>query len=305
MSDQKPPSVHPLQPAFPADAIEKLLVAGKALGTAQTPSGLRPFVILPSDWNLEPLDFAKEEPLPPLPDHIREVVTIQDTESFISYVKLYQGPLTRVFATPLNIRTFTKSSTPAKFTAIIDYHQPGKEALHSRKGHVALFACPLSEELLVWLGKNGQRQAQLDFVEFIESNAPDIVTPEAAKLMEFALNFSNKTTVAFKSTFNRTTGGRILTYDEDIDISGGQTTRKEGKMTVPERMTLKMPVFEGGKSFDFQARIDYRTDGGKLTIAFHLLRAQDVFRAAFKEVRSEIEAGVSIPILTGSVEVED
>lgn len=276
---------------------QELLNAGKALGAAIQPgNGLQPYAIVPPGHTLSPIP---REPLPALPDHIRQKVKLEEMESFVAYVNAFKTHTTRIFARRPNLAEVKPgSSGGASFTALLDYHEGGRDPLAKRAAHVAVFPVPLSLEFSTWLGLDGKPLAQMDFVQFIEANCADVVTPDSATLMEMALNFEAKTSVNFQSKVNRVTGGRELVFQEAVEAGAPSV----GSMKVPEWMTLRLAVFEGGKSYELKARLEYRPNSGRLAITYHLQRPHDVVRAAIKDMREEIAAATELEILTGAAD---
>lgn len=272
----------------------QLLRAGRALGDAHHPVGVAPYTIVPEGYRLE---FLPEEKFPSLPDHIRQFVRLDDPVSFCAYVKEFRTHTTRIFATaPVLERLIRGESGGLKFTALIDYHEAGKEQTPQRVAHKAEYPCPLSLEVRTWLGSNGKALSQTDFVNFIEANCADVVTPDSASLMEMALNFEAKTSASFSSKIDRVSGGRSLQFSETVDQSGTTTA---GQMKVPENLVIRLPIFEGGKAYEIRARLEYRAPGGKLTIAYHLQRPQEAFRMAIVDLRKDIETATELPVFTG------
>lgn len=288
----------PPKPA-PISNVEELLRAGKALGTPNTPPApFAPYAVIPDGFTLTPLPLR---PLNPLPDHIRQAVRLEDSESFITYVKAFRIHTTRVFAAAVKLQNVSPNNAGgAKFTALLDYHEGQTEQKAARVAHVVEYPVPLSLEFSIWLASSGKGLAQMDFVQFIENNCMDVVKPTSADLMELALNFEAKTSVTFQSKVDRVSGGRSLIFQEDV--AAGQSGNI-GQMKVPDGLTLRIPVFEGGKPYEFQARLEYRPQSGRLTITYHLQRPHDVFRAAWKDLRAEIATALELEILTGSADL--
>jgi hypothetical protein len=276
-----------LSPTFTAE----LLAAGKALGDVATPGGpFAPFVIIPDNYKLDPVPFAPDTPLP---GFIDQTVTLHDPESFVAYVKRYKTLKTLIFATLPK----TASGSDAQFRAVFDYHTGGKgdDQKPERCAHHAIFPCPLSIQWATWIGITGKPQTQLAFIEFIDANKADIVTPDSATLLELAINFESRTEVNFGSKVDRVHGGRKLTFNEEIN-----GINKAGEpITVPDTLKLSLPVFEGGKAFEIAARLEWRPTGGKLHVSVHLHRPFDLVRKALADLRAEIAAGTEIEPMTG------
>lgn len=274
-------------------SVSLLLAAGKSQAPAVSIPGHQVGTIIPDGYRFEPIPFADPAPLLP---YIKQAVELSDADSFVAYVKRYQTKNTLIFATlPIGV-----SGAGAEFRAVFDYHVGGKGEEHvaARCSHQAFFPCPPSTNWTAWLAVNGKAQTQDAFISFIEANSIDIVSPDAASLMEMAANFESKTEVEFVSKVDRLTGARKLSFNETV--SGGATTK--GTITVPDSLKVKLPVFEGGKPFDLTARLEWRPSNGKLHVTVHLLRPMDVVRLALAEVRKEIAAAVEIEPMTGKLQ---
>jgi len=275
--------------------IAELTALGSALGVPKTVQGLKPQIILPPGY--QALEAPRAE-LPPLPDHIRAAVTLNDSDSFIEYVKAFRTFTTRLFATTPDLEEIgPDSSGGAQFTAVLDYHEGGKEQKAARTAHTVVYPLPLSQQFSTWLGINGEPMSQNDFIEFIEANKLDVVSPDSASLMELAVNFESKTEVRFASKVDRVTGGRNLIFQEAIDAQSSST--RQGTIKVPDTMAIRVPILEEGKVFEIKCRLQWLPSNGNLRVVVHLQQYRDVFRHAFKEVRAEIEEALELKILSG------
>lgn len=282
-----------------ATGVDELLAAGKALGEPiLPPAGFMPQIIVPKGYELHSIPLAT---LKPLPDHIRQAVTLEDADSFIAYVKTFRTSTAQLFAAAVKLASVSaQNAGGACFTALLDYHGGGKnEQTAGRVAHTAKYPVPLALEFSTWLGSNGKAMAQMDFVGFIEANCADVVTPDSASIMELALNFEAKSSVNFQSKVDRVTGGRNLTFQEQVEAGAPNV----GQMRVPEWLTLLLPVFDGGKAYEFKARMEYRPNNSRLTITYHLQRPHQVFRQAWNDLRAEIANALEVQILTGSATV--
>lgn len=272
-------------------AVKQLLIAGAALGTPHTLDRHQPYRLVPEGYTAEPIPVAD---LPPLPDHIRQQVRLEDADSFAAYVKRYQNTRTLIFARPAT------SGGDASFEAIFDYHHAAKgleeERQAQRCAHRAVYPCPFSVEWKAWRAIDGKQQAQEPFLDFLDANAADIFHPTSADIHELALNFSAKTEVTFQSGLSRTVKGTTLTYQENVQAGGG----KSGSIQVPDLIALRLPIFEGGAPFDVAARIAWDPRGGSLKISVHLQRVERVVRTALAHLRSEIKEATGLEPLTGA-----
>lgn len=293
-----------------ANTLETALATGKALGKPIELPGYKPIVIFPEGYVMEPLEHAPDKPLP---GFITQGVKLDEAESFISYVTSYRQDNTRVFFTSPGLAALLAMSGTACFLAVLDYHLTHEQAekrdivdpdsfaddtMARRGAHKARFDCPLAIEWKTWMGVNGQALGQEVFIDFVEANSRDVVTPTAADIMEMAINFESASTGRFQNKINRTVTGKSLTFSEETDARsqvGGTSIR------VPDGLTLKLPVFEGGPLYEVQARLVYTVKDGKLTIAVNLLRPHLVLRDALEAVREQIATELKLEVLRGGL----
>jgi len=267
-----------------ASSTHELLAAGKALGAPIQLAGVPPYLIVPAGWQIHPL------PAVALPDYIQQRVALSDAESFIAYVNQYKTPATVLFCEK---KDAAAGGVAAVFTAVFDYHDPITGANRCR--HVATYGTPYSDEWKAWKAVDGKAMGQEAFINFIEANAPDVVDPDSASLMEFTTNFETKTDVTFASRIDRVTGGVCIGFKEDIS---GAT--KDGVLrNIPARLGLSVPVFANAVVNNVKARLEWKPSGGKLSVTVHLVRSNLVLAEALEEVMREIAAGCSLRILSG------
>jgi uncharacterized protein YfdQ (DUF2303 family) len=284
--------------------ITALLAAGAGTAPVKHEPGYTPLVLVPDGYTAKPLEHEKPKPLK---EFIDQRVTLSTLESFAAYVKRYQSSTTVILA--------EVSDTGATFTAVFDYHQAAKDATiaptcatgvanvdltqANRLAHRAIYKCPRSFEWQQWHGNNARAMDQEKFAAFIEANVPDITDPTSGTLLEMVLNFEMKSNVDFKSNIVRQNGARTLTFNETIEATGGTTA---GSIKVPEEIGLKLPIFHGGKPYEFRAKLYYKAPGGKLQISYELKRPHEQLQAAIKDVMADIATETNITPLAGRLE---
>ena len=218
----------------------------------------------------------------PAPTRARGTVTLTDAASFIACVAELQTLQTRLYG----------QANPPKFTAVFNDDGTTRPGW---KDHRAVYACPLSVEWREWTGKNAQAMNQEAFAKFIEDNAPDIVTPPAADMIEIARTLEAKKKVNFASGVRLDNGATEFTYEEDI-----QGTAAKGRLQVPQTFTLGVAVMENGPRYAVTARLRYRiADKGALTLWFDLERPHKIVEDAAREVRDQIADGTGLRVFNG------
>jgi uncharacterized protein YfdQ (DUF2303 family) len=240
------------------------------------------FAVIPQDHQLVSLEQYQYATFPRLKSgHVK----LFDAASFCAYYDLFSDSDSRIFADP----------TAFSFTAVLDYHQAGDGEPRFGK-HVAMFICRKSEEWMTWSNTNKKQMSQVDFADFIESNAPDIHEPPAAAMLDVARDLKAKNEVTFESGVRLSDGQQRLVYQETIRGSVGKAN-----MDVPEQFVIRIPIFYGSAPVAITARLRYRINTGKLVFWSDLLRANQMAQEAFEATVRGIAAETSTQVLMGSV----
>lgn len=224
-----------------------------------------------------------------IPARKRGTFTFHTADSFARYIKAHDDPGTAVFA----------DITAARFTAVLNGHAPNTAADGPYPGwadHRATLTLQKTLPWLRWEAANGKLLSQVDFATLIEDSAPEIVTPDAATMLELAQTFQAKTGVVFRQATVLQSGQRQMTYSEDTQASAGSG----GQITIPEHIELALKPFEGGSAYRVKARFRYRLSDGRLSLGYVLDRPEDVLREAFDESFEQIEAASGAVCYLGS-----
>ena len=106
----------------------------------------------------------------------------------------------------------------------------------------------------------------------------DIIKPEAAKMMQIALNFRLKSDVRFASAARLQSGEIDFSYANIVTATAGSD--KGGRVSIPETFTIEIPVFGGiaARKYTIEARFRYRLKEGALSIWYDLVRPHKVMR---------------------------
>ncbi len=263
--------------------IQAAVAAGAALGdprTADAAPGSGVFTVVPKGYELASLEGFLARPL-----HVRQIVDLDDAESFIEYVKEYRlDERTRIFF----------DQEEAEFVAVLDYHGNGEAPEWC--AHRAMFKAQQSVEFTTWMAQNKRQMQQVEFARFLEENLPDVVEPAGAVLLEIALTFEAKKDVEFASGVRLQNGQIQLTYNEVV-----RGTAQKGTLEVPEQFVLGIPIHTGGPSYRIPVRLRWRLHEGKATFWYELVRPHRFVEAALKEIRERIAAETALKVLAGSL----
>lgn len=278
-----------------ADAIASL-VRESALPIFKQPSEhgtAMPLLVNPRNCTVESL-----ERFLPLPIRKRAKVTVRDHDSFIDYVKLHQEPGTILFA--------HLDTAGASFTAVLDYHlsngdpravgfKPGAPGWGDHRCTLRLEHTP---EWKAWVAGNNTPMDQAKFALFLEDNRLDITEPEAGRVIDIAKSLTATTGSKFKSQVNFENGDRVFAYEEQTTATAGRT----GKLAVPEKLKLKLPVFINGPELPIEAWFRYRVKDGELVLFYSLIHAHKVIEAAVATSRAAIEGETKLQVHHGALE---
>lgn len=227
---------------------------------------------------------------------ITQKVTVETQESLETYAKRYAGASSLILA----------SIASNTIVAILDYHEaradqdgvvrPLLEIEHQFGGHVATLSLPFSLEWKEWTGVDGRMMPQLDFCKFLEECAEDIVTPDAATVIEACRDLQSLKRVDFRSVVREDSDNyRIEYHDEDT-----VTTRNEA-VIMPSEIVLDIPVYFGGDPVRVNALIRWHVKDGALSLGVKLRRAERIRQDTFKGIVEEIAADTGFPRVYGSI----
>jgi uncharacterized protein YfdQ (DUF2303 family) len=239
-----------------------------------------PFVLVPEGYTVEDV-----EGMLPKPVITRRAVRLLDSSSFIRYVNNFKLENTILFAND-------QETGGPTVKGVIDY--PSKnQAEHG--AHTVTFAPTLSEQWKRWTALSGKPQSQAAMAAFLEENIIDVVEPVAADLMEVCLSMEATMKGAFRSGVRLHNGNVQLTYSETTEASAG-----DGRLVIPEKIVLGIPVFEHDDAYRVEAWLRYRINEGKLLLIIELHRKKFILDDAFAHFVSKIETETSLPVLFGT-----
>lgn len=207
----------------------------------------------------------------PAPRRQRGTTTVTDTESFIQLV----AAQTRRWSTPEQAVIFADVDQ-FNVTAILNFDD--------WKDHRVSLAMQRSPEWLLWKSLDNKLVTQSTFAQHLSDGRRSILSPDAATLMEIAQTFKAKRNVSYESGVRLQSGDVQFTYHEETKAGAGV----KGNIEIPERFELNLPVFLGGTAFKLGADLRYNADKDGLGLGYRLDNPDEVVRAAFATVLSQI-----------------
>jgi uncharacterized protein YfdQ (DUF2303 family) len=236
-----------------------------------------PYVIYPEGWQLQYLEVS-------LPDHIEQIVTLFDLESFIVYLKHFGTEATAIFA------EVTEAS--ATFLAVIDYYRDSTSP--SWATNRVCFSPAFSPEAVAWRGVDGIALTQEHFLDHLRKWGFVISSLSDADMIELASELDFKIDGEFSSHIERTNGGRKLLFQEKV----GQNKA----LPVPDKLRIKLPIFTNGNSYEIQADLLYRVRNGNLSITIELQRPYLAIRQAMQDLVDAVKSETGLALYRGALE---
>lgn len=187
-------------------------------------------------------------------------------DSFVDYLDRHGNEQTEI----------TVDTSTQIVSALLDGH--GVEHA-GHEDHKLVLSFPKSDEWTLWLARNGKAMTQREFAEFVEDNLIDIADPDAATMLEIVSSLSATTKATFHSAHRLSDGSTEFEWTEETTAKAGN---KAGRLDIPARFTIAVPVFRGEERVHVDARFRYRINAGDLVMSYHLDRPGDVARGAFE-----------------------
>ena len=154
-----------------------------------------------------------------------------------------------------------------------------------------------SSEAKRWLDASGKYLPQQDFAEFCELNLESFSSPDAATILEIAQTFQARTTVDFSSATRLSSGAIKLKREETINATAGE----RADISIPEDLTVALPLFRYCKSYAVKARLRYRIVDSAVNLSVLLLDPEMAIEHAFKEVIDEVSKRLAMNVFYGKV----
>jgi len=256
-------------------------------GYPALPNDVTVFAV-PEKYKLETLDFEKYLPRP---RRKKIGVIFDDTDSFIQYLKRYGS-----FSKTTVYCNFDPEKSLFRFEAYLD-DQGEEEHETSWRSHLAQYIPVQSVEWRRWLKSNRQPFTQAEFATFIEDNKTDIASatgfPTGEQIYQMALQFEARQEMVLKSHIRLENGTIEMQFIDKEDAATGQ------KMQLFSRFAIGLPAFRGGNPYQIEARLRYRTAGGKLAFWYELIRPDRIFEDAARALITQVSEGAGVPFFLG------
>lgn len=220
-----------------------------------------------------------------LSSRIKSVVTFDERESLIDYLKRY------ALAGSIIVADFDRLAAIAE----IDHHEVSADnrapgAVGAMR-HTATLQLRPSEEWTRWDEFEGEFHSQDDFALFLEENATDVLDPDSATMIEISRDLEAVQNAGFKSSVRLDNGDRAFIYETET------TTKNE--VRVPTRFKLSIPLYQGEPPEEIEARLRWRPTGGGIVFKFEWHRVEYVRQAWFRQIVTSIVENSGVPAFYG------
>jgi uncharacterized protein YfdQ (DUF2303 family) len=216
------------------------------------------------------------------PDQIEAAPVFQTAESFCDYVKHYKDNAgeSRIFA----------DMESWQFIAILDWPAPGEPRL---KTHKASFKPQFDESWQRWQALNGKTLEQAEFARYLEEYIGEVVAPSQADLLEVANDLQINSNVEAAKSIRLQTGATQIQYVEKTDA------RTKGNVTIPQKISIKCPMFFGEEPIVFNAFLRFRAKpGSAIVFMLEIEHLQRIMNEAFLALVARIgQASAVAPLL--------
>jgi uncharacterized protein YfdQ (DUF2303 family) len=270
--------------------IQALLTAGVMIGQPSEPVieedlGIA-YTVVPEGYKIHHLPVREVTPFRPT-----GTLRALNAAAFVALIDAYAQAETVIYADT----GYANPAAPVapSFTGIFNHHSKAA-SIGARPGWLdfrAVFSPVHTPEFMAWFKIDGTAMNQVDFAEFLEEHTPEIAAPDGALLRETVLNLHTKNDVQFSKAINLANGETQLTYVEQIE-----TGSTGGLLSLPSKMTLAMPIFDGDDMVRIEANLRIRVGAGKAMFSVHLIRLDVLIRDRLTKIKADIADGIKVPM---------
>jgi hypothetical protein len=245
------------------------------------------------------------------PKIITQAVKLQNVDTLCEYVNRFKNPDSALFAD-------ISSNT---ILAVIDYHtgairppsdgqdapkaiaDPNPKAAHTK--HTASLTIPYSLEWQTWTGIDGQMMSHVDFANFLEENALDIVPlgqlkDSAGNLVEDAPTtiYELVREMQLRSSYGAASVVRNGDYIS-VEMQKGDDITTKTNVSLPGSIQINIPVYFGEHAVLVEALMRQKVVDGKIKMGVKLRRPEQYRQDEFKRIVDEVRGQVELTTLYG------
>lgn len=277
-----------------AKAIAALAWGGAGIETHRDETSGRSWLVIPDGLGSVVIEEITQ-PGDANPGRLNGKVTISEPTSLVEYANRFTTKTGVLFA----------DHTASTIVAALDYHSPSvtdagevvdPAATHNE--HRATLALQHSEEWNIWTGADGKMMSQLDFARFLEDNAPDVIAPTGADLLEIARDFHAVRKADFRQIVRTNSDNERIEF---TDSTEGKVNGGNGAVEVPTHFLLKIPVYFGEPAVEIRAAFRWGLKENALSLGIKLIRKEHVRQAEFRRIVTDMAERTNFPAYFGKM----
>lgn len=238
-------------------------------------------LLVPNDCTLKSM-----EDLMPAPQRIKASPEFLDANGFAEYVNEFKVEGSRVFVDVAEMRLCT----------VFDCHAPGKPAWGD---HSASLVLKESHEWQKFKSLDNKHMDNTAFAEFIEDHLAYIANDDlsGSDLLSMAQNLKVelKGELAVESTLHA--GLRNLVIRDDHVLQGKSGSKD---ISFPEKLKLKLRIFQGGETYPIEVYVRYRASKEGVKFWIKIPDPAGIKEEAFNVTVQSVRDLTSLPVLNGS-----
>lgn len=261
------------------EKLEHLIQSAAATQEPVKVEGHHPVMLHHRDLNIEDLERHAERPY-----RVKKSLNFPNVIGFVQYVNDFKQEATKLFCDPQD----------ESLGAQIDYH--GTDGTPSHCDHNVSLKMRRDKDLQSWLQSDGDGFSQQRFVRFLIDYASMVkdatyaaggepVAINAAEFMELVSSIKSIKTEDMQ-------GAASVSGNVELKLAMSTKIKANGK-DLPERLSVGLPVYQGGDLYHFDFRIMVSVDDGAPRFSFKLIRPHAVIEQAFRDVAKEVRDGVN------------
>ena len=229
-------------------------------------------------------ELVSLETLLPAPRRIKASPEFHDLDGFLDYTQEFAAAGTRVFVDAEANRLFT----------VFDAHAPDRPAWGD---HCASLRLKCSPEWERFCAVSGQGFNPMKLAEFIEENLEYFQGPIAgADLLTMAQNLKVTLKGDLDVQHSTQSGLRHLQIKDD-NVLSGRVAEKE--LSFPERIDLKLRVYEGHTAYAVRVFLRYRVKKDNVEFWFSIPDRAGIEEAALDNIIDDIKTQSGLKVLKG------
>lgn len=164
--------------------------------------------------------------------------------------------------------------------------------------HRGVLTMRLDPAYRAWRDVDGKALGQQATAEHLQENASTIADPPALDLVEIAETLVLNVGAKVSNAVRLRDGQRSIVFDETVEAVAGI----DREVTIPEAITLRVPIFEGTDPAEVPIRLLYRRIDGAVAFAFQIIdrqqRERDVLQGEIEQVADQL----GVPVMWGASE---